>query len=932
MDRRHPPRIARNTFIAWLAILPALAAAEPVLDASFGNAGVVDVPLPVETNYTRPYVAVLPDRRIVVARVVPGSTDMATPATASFVRILPDGRLDPGFGTGGIARLALGAQPVTDATPLRLHARADGSVLFLTALRTIGPDAATSSNELVLVRVAPDGRSDPTFNGGVPARMPHAGYSRFHLFDADAGPLVVAHVDGRCCGEATPLTAWRFRADGTPDASFGTGGVLDLPSPAASIRDVMPVPGGGFQTLTEAAAGDGIRRFWRRYRANGSLDSSFGTGGDEDIASIGGSDYLQILPLGDGTWLGTDPAACARRFLDAQGRTVDVSTGDCPIELRNAGINVEAHAWGDRILMSGTQHIGPITLPSDGAYLWAIDRAGRVDAEFAHPQVVRWRQMPWASLRHDVAVDGPQGFVVASAEFGSDAVRVQRFIAPRGTTQTQPVPALGLPGLLLVVAGTAALAGRRLRRRDRSAMRIQQPPDTSSEFTMWKAILVLALALPCAARAALTPDTGFGNAGIVDLALPGQRNAGTTHTAVLPDRRVVVAAVRGNPRPFWTIQPLLWLARLQPDGSLDPTFGNGAPATLELAQAELQFVRFNDVHVRNDGSLYALVTLSSSVGHRTILVSVTADGRFDPAFNAGAPLVVAPHAYENPKVFDTGSGYLVVGVGRLGTFGVRLGFDAWRVRADGSPDIAFGGGGSIVVPGSGEGIGSTDVMPVPGGGFQILNYQQSEAVPNYWRRYRADGSLDTAFGDGGVEAIPNVDSPDDVIRDVYPLGDGTYAAVAGASCVQRTFDAHGRTLSTFSGLCIGGATSNPNVQPYGEKLLANAGQYFPGTPSPADGTWLWVLDRNGAIDRAFAEPQGDRWRSPTDPNADYSVGADGDRGVVLASAGENSMRVLRYLDVRRGASDQPIPALGLPALLLLSACAAGLARRRFAVR
>lgn len=449
---------------------------------------------------------------------------------------------------------------------------------------------------------------------------------------------------------------------------------------------------------------------------------------------------------------------------------------------------------------------------------------------------------------------------------------------------------------------------------------------------MWKAILVLALALPCVARAALTPDAGFGNAGIVDLALPGQRNAGTTHTAVLPDRRVVVAAVRGNPRPFWTIQPLLWVARLLPDGSLDPTFGNGAPATLELAQAELQFVRFNDVHVRNDGSLYALVTLSSSVGHQTILASVTADGRFDPAFNAGAPLVVAPRAYENPKVFDTGGGYLVVGVGRLGTFGVRLGFDAWRVRADGSPDIAFGGGGSIVVPGSGEGIGSTDAMPVPGGGFQILNYQQSEAVPNYWRRYRADGSVDTAFGDGGVEAIPNVDSPDDVVRDVYPLGDGTYAAVAGASCVQRTFDAQGRTLSKFSGLCIGGATSNPNVQPYGEKLLANAGQYFPGTPSPADGTWLWVLDRNGAIDRAFAEPQGDRWRSPTDPNADYSVGADGDRGVVLASAGENSMRVLRYLDVRRGASDQPIPALGLPALLLLAACAAGLARRRFAVR
>lgn len=453
---------------------------------------------------------------------------------------------------------------------------------------------------------------------------------------------------------------------------------------------------------------------------------------------------------------------------------------------------------------------------------------------------------------------------------------------------------------------------------------------------MWKAILALALALPCLARAELLPDAGFGSGGTVDIALPDLPFGSKPHVTVLPDRRVVVAVVRGPPGPdFGAKQPSLWLARLQPDGSIDPTFGNGAPVLLDLSPFGYRAAGLEDIGVRPDGSLYALVLFQSlNLSYQMSLVSVTADGRFDPAFNGGAPLRLSNYGYWRPKAFDTGSGYLVVGVGRSECCGLQQGFDAWRVRADGTLDPAFGNGGSLAVPGgSEEDIGSTDVMPVPGGGFQILNFELSKPIPNYWRRYRADGSLDAAFGNGGDEAIPDLADPNAAIRHAYPLGDGTYAGVAGGSCVQRVFDAQGSTLSKFDGLCTGGGTTNPQVQPYGAKILVSAEQRFGGVPPPSDGTYLWVLDRNGAIDRAFAEPQGDRWRPTTNPNWSYQVAADADRGVVLASAGESSLRVERYVDVRRGvASDQPIPALGVPALLLLTACAAAFARRRFAAR
>ena len=465
MDHPHLPRTARRFLVATLALLPCLAAAEPVPDASFGDNGTVALTLPGVDDVIRARVVVLPDRRIVVVRLEignAGTVGAPVPPTASFARLLPDGRLDPAFGTGGIATFALGTELVGSAYPQQLAARADGSVLLLMSERTLGP--APSVTRLVLFGVAPDGRADPAFNGGQPLRMQPTNHSRFDLFEANGSPLVVARSESWCCsGAATPLAAWRFRADGTPDPSFGSGGRLELSLPAMSVHDVMSVPGGGFQTLTETQAGDGVRRFWRRYRANGSLDTGFGVNGEEDIVPVGSAGFTQVLPLGDGTWLATDPAPCAQRILDAQGRTLGATTGDCPVELQYTANSVEAHAWGTRVLVRGEQRSSFLPPPSDGAYLWSIDRDGRVDTDFAQPQVVRWRPAspPWPT-NSDVAVDGADRFVLASMQVGSDVVYVQRFVdARRGTGDAQPVPALGLPALLLLAAGAAALARRR---------------------------------------------------------------------------------------------------------------------------------------------------------------------------------------------------------------------------------------------------------------------------------------------------------------------------------------------------------------------------------------------------------------------------------------------------------------------------------------
>lgn len=424
-------------------------------------------------------------------------------------------------------------------------------------------------------------------------------------------------------------------------------------------------------------------------------------------------------------------------------------------------------------------------------------------------------------------------------------------------------------------------------------------------------------------HAELVLDTRFGNAGIVDKAISGNSFQRAPQTTVLPDGRIVVAVIRASrPGVNWDWKPALFLARLLPDGSADPAFGNGAPVMLDLSASFFQRALSNHLVVRPDGSLLALVTMStgpSGTYHLTHLVSITADGRLDPAFNGGAPLLLSKRGYNRVKVFDTDQGYLVLAGYPVGSRDTEVSqFTALRVRADGTFDPTFGNGGRVDVDAPDE--AGTDGMPIPGGGFQMSYFEYGAEHPvNYWRRYRADGSLDTAFGSGGEEAIPAVDGV--FLNEIHPLGDGTYAGTDDHACIRRLLDEQGRTLKTFAQPCAVVTHSFAMAQSYGQKILAS------------DGSYLSVVDRDGTIDRAFAEPQGDRWRPTAWTDGEFGAAANGDRGVVLAAVVGSTLRVRRYVDVRGGTpSSQSIPALGLPALLLLLGGMAMFANRRMVRR
>jgi uncharacterized delta-60 repeat protein len=133
-----------------------------------------------------------------------------------------------------------------------------------------------------------------------------------------------------------------------------------------------------------------------------------------------------------------------------------------------------------------------------------------------------------------------------------------------------------------------------------------------------------------------TLDTTFGSEGVTttSITLPGiatLRDDLAASLLVLDDGRIVVGGstaeiVTGNKRPV--------LARYTADGALDPTFGTGGTLVLEPSKtSNLAFLTVPTLLAESDGSL--LAGISFTLGYQKkqfALARILPDGTLDPAF------------------------------------------------------------------------------------------------------------------------------------------------------------------------------------------------------------------------------------------------------------------------------------------------------------
>lgn len=236
-------------------------------------------------------IALEPDGRIVVAG------DVAAPEEASLAlaRYLPDGRLDPSFGEGGLLRTATVSGEFAGAGARSLGVLPGGDIL-LAGTSGAGPHPCP---EPTLVRLGPDGAAEAGFGpwrNGV-SRPAWVGSRRACVAaptetTLPSGASLVA--GNEASGSGLPLLIARFGAGGALDPRFGTAGGEELPAPGgAAFTGPASLLGVGRGRLIVGTTVHAARCYGpgvadgtpcraialSRLRPDGEPDRSFGDGG-----------------------------------------------------------------------------------------------------------------------------------------------------------------------------------------------------------------------------------------------------------------------------------------------------------------------------------------------------------------------------------------------------------------------------------------------------------------------------------------------------------------------------------------------------------------------------------------------------------------------------------------------------------------------------
>lgn len=391
-----------------------------------------------------------------------------------------------------------------------------------------------------------------------------------------------------------------------------------------------------------------------------------------------------------------------------------------------------------------------------------------------------------------------------------------------------------------------------------------------SELTLTKIILLAAIFLfvvpnylTTVARASAGDlVAGFGSDGKVVTDFSSKIDAARA-VAVYPDGRIVLAGSSESPDNY--LDTDIALARYNPDGSLDQTFGNGGLVTTNLNESEYA----NAVGIQPDGKIVVVGSIYSSTGsHDFLVVRYNEDGTLDSSFGEGGFVTTD---FDNTWTFAadmaiTPNGEIVVGGERF-AFGQDSDFAIARYKSNGDLDETFGSGGKVVT-GSTTIHESVRAMVVNAKGEIVLAGDTNTAEPgnlNYdflLARFDRDGNVDASFG---VDGLVFTDfSAVDSLGDIALTPDGDIIAVGTVQVLPGRFnfgvaryDRHGNLDPSFgtAGRVITDFSMNDDfafavaVRPNGKIVVAGTSGYVIG--SSQNDFALARYDRNGNLDQSF---------------------------------------------------------------------------------
>ncbi|MEO6688411.1 MAG: hypothetical protein ABIS07_00160 [Dokdonella sp.] len=296
---------------------------------------------------------------------------------------LPNPDLAYGGSGDGIARIAVASVPADDAFALHATVQADGRLVLVGSTRTtVG---GTSTSQLVLARFDTQGLADSGFGAG------HDGLYRTAFLDT-GGPLsglfadVAQTGDGKLVysghGSSATIIVGRLNGDGTPDASFASGGRRLIGASAlvdgaldASFATLLPLTGDktlalGVALVQTSATSYNAFSCAMRLAADGSTDTSFGTAGRTCIAPMLTSGATSVTAAGH--VLADGHILLAGASVHSGGSAADMSVARLGADgTLDTGFGPDHDGWAFVAFDQGG------TL-NDGATAIALDAAGRI--------------------------------------------------------------------------------------------------------------------------------------------------------------------------------------------------------------------------------------------------------------------------------------------------------------------------------------------------------------------------------------------------------------------------------------------------------------------------------------------------------------------------------------------------------------------------
>lgn len=318
------------------------------LDATFGTGGFVTTSLGTTNDFIYD-IALQTDGKIVAAG------HAGTGANTDFVvaRYNTDGSLDTTFGTSGIVIKSIATSDMANGVAIQ----SDDKIV------AAGYSYNGSNNYFAIIRYNTNGSLDSGFGtGGIVTNIVGTGYSKISSVAIQSDGKIVAAGCGIVSSQIVFAVA-RYNTDGTLDTSFGTDGVVTTSFGSGSnfangvaIQTDGKIVATGYTVNSSSYMDFAVAR----YNTNGTLDTTFGTGGKVTTSTGSANDIpRRVIIQTDGKIIVTGYAS--------NGSGDDFTT-----------VRYNANGSLDSSFGTGGIVITPITTNNDRAFGVAIQADGRI--------------------------------------------------------------------------------------------------------------------------------------------------------------------------------------------------------------------------------------------------------------------------------------------------------------------------------------------------------------------------------------------------------------------------------------------------------------------------------------------------------------------------------------------------------------------------